>query len=222
MSRHLDETVLHDWLDDVLAPRDAERVERHLAECSACRDTAESMRQLVASIQALPRTVAPPASVREAIMARIDEAPAQFDVHPGDAGIQRWYDRSLLSLRIPLAAAAIVLVALTIALTSMLTGGDAPAPAQVALVDPEFAAVEAQYRQATQELETLLREVRAALPPGTSNLLDRDLSVLNAALLEAREALALDPGNPMLTSILLASYEKKLDLLRRAADAQTL
>jgi anti-sigma factor RsiW len=222
MRGHLDETEINDWVDGLLDPARQREIERHVLECDQCRHDADSLRSVLRSVHALPREVEPPASIRSAIRARIDEAPAQFDVFPGTVAVPRWYDRSLRSLRAPLAAAAAILIAFSAALTTLFIKDDATALPGTSLVDPQFASVEARYRQATEELAALLHDVRAALPDGTGSLLDHDLAVLDTALAEARNALALDPGNPMLTSILLASYEKKLEILRRAADAQTL
>ena len=222
MTRHPDESAINDWVDGTLDPARQLDVERHMAACDRCRHDADSLRSVLRSMQALPREIEPPAAVRSRIRARIDDAPVQFDVHSGTPAVPRWYDRSLRSLRTPLAAAAVLLIAITGTLTTVVVRNDGAVQPDATLVDSQFASVEARYRQATQELEALLREVRAALPDGTERLLDHDLAVLDAALAEARTALALDPGNATLTSILFASYEKKLELLRRAADAQSL
>jgi anti-sigma-K factor RskA len=224
MSEHLSESLLNDWADDALSAVQQGEVEQHIATCTQCSAAAYALRSLLGDLHALPATVEPPSSLRTAVRERIDAAPSQPALRLEAAPRVHWSDRSLRAMRLPLAAAAALLVALSATMTIWLGGNDEPDSAALAaaLVDAEFADVEIRYREATKELETLLREVRAALPPGTIRLLDRDLAVLDAALLEARDALALDPGNPTLTSILLASYEKKLDLLRRAADAQTL
>jgi anti-sigma factor RsiW len=221
---HLSESLLNDWADDALSTARKAEVEQHIATCTQCSDAAYALRSLLGELHALPATIEPPSSLRTAVRERIDAAPSRPALQLEAAPRVHWSDRSLRAMRIPLAAAAALLVALSATMTIWLGDNDEPDSAALAaaLVDAEFAAVEIRYRDATEELETLLREVRAALPAGTIRLLDQDLAVLDAALLEARDALALDPGNPTLTSILLASYEKKLDLLRRAADAQTL
>lgn len=224
MREHLSESLLNDWADDALSTTQKAEVEQHIATCTQCSDAAYGLRSLLGDLHALPATVEPPSSLRTAVRERIDTAPSQSALRLEAAPRVHWSDRSLRAMRIPLAAAAALLVALGATMTIWLGDNDEPDSAALAaaLVDAEFADVEIRYREATEELETLLREVRAALPAGTIRLLDQDLAVLDTALREARDALALDPGNPTLTTILLASYEKKLDLLRRAADAQTL
>lgn len=223
MNRHASETQLNDWADDSIEDAQREWVERHLAACAECSASALELRAMLEEMAALSKEIAPPPTVHASIRARI-EVEVQESAEPaGSVTTFHWFDRSLRSLRVPLAAAALIVISLTVALTTMVNRGRVPIVASAPPVgDTSLVAMEARYAEATAELEALLREVRAALPPGTIALLDQDLAVLDAALRETRDALALDPGNPTLTSILLASYEKKLDLLRLAADAQSL
>ena len=48
-------------------------------------------------------------------------------------------------------------------------------------------------------------------------VLERNLRVINDAIRESHEALALDPANGLLNSHLASTRRRKLDLLRRAA-----
>ena len=207
---HLTEDVLNDWADGSLDGRPLESAERHMANCVACRARARAIRELVQELRAMPREVAPPATLRMTIAERIDAV----ELHG-----RRWWDRTVFAARVPLAAAAVVLVALTATITARLVSTDRQSTAVVDTVfhDPEFVAAEARYRRATAELEALLVSVRPQLAPETARLIDRNLAVLDAALDEARAALGEDPDNTTLTEMLLASYEKKLDLLRSAA-----
>jgi hypothetical protein len=61
----------------------------------------------------------------------------------------------------------------------------------------------------------LLRD-QAVLEPETVRVLEQSLARIDAALADARAALAADPANAVLAEMLQANYEKKLDLLRRA------
>lgn len=221
MIPHVSEEQLNDWADGSLANDERERVERHFAACAHCRQSADALRALLHAVDLLPKEIAPPDALRSAIHARIDAQPDGLAARAPLRSSVHWSDRSLRVMRLPLAAAAVLVIALTATLTTMVVRGNPERPADV-VGDASFLALEARYREAAAELETLLRDARGALPPGTIALLDRDLAVLDAAVREARNALELDPGNPTLTSILLASYEKKLDLLRFAADAQSL
>lgn len=50
---HVD-SLVDDYLHDLLSPDEASRVERHCAECSACRDALEAARAMLAALRALP------------------------------------------------------------------------------------------------------------------------------------------------------------------------
>jgi hypothetical protein len=56
------------------------------------------------------------------------------------------------------------------------------------------------------------------LTPETIEKLRESVRVIDAAIIEARRALAEDPANLQLIEMLSTSYNQKLDLLRRTAD----
>jgi CHASE3 domain sensor protein len=59
---------------------------------------------------------------------------------------------------------------------------------------------------------------RNQLSPETIRTVDRSLAVVDSAIAEARAALMSDPNNQMLIDLLSASYQRKLDLLRRTSE----
>jgi hypothetical protein len=50
-------------------------------------------------------------------------------------------------------------------------------------------------------------------------VVERNLAIVDSAIQEAKRALQADPGNGALEQMLRARYEQRLDLLRRATDA---
>ncbi|MCI0436300.1 MAG: zf-HC2 domain-containing protein [Gemmatimonadetes bacterium] len=214
MTMHLTEANLNDWADDALPPGERGIVERHLAACPDCHDAAYALKELVGSLRTLPRDIAPPRDLRPGIAARIDHERA------GDEAARRgWRERSLWSVRPQLAAAALVLMALSSVTTAWLVRRETGrVPAAMDGMVAEMAAAEAKYRDAAVELEALLRDVRHEMSPATTQLFDQSLATLDRALNETRAALDADPGNPTLTGIMIASYEKKIELLRRATE----
>jgi hypothetical protein len=78
-------------------------------------------------------------------------------------------------------------------------------------------AAEARVVSATRELEALLAEQTGMLAPATREVIDNSLRAIDAAVAEARTALDGDPGNPMLSHMLMAAWEKKLGVLRAAS-----
>jgi hypothetical protein len=143
--------------------------------------------------------------------------------------------RRSLTLTVPqLAMAAALLIAVTSGLTWLatqrpaLTGGegaeaviqayreptDAMEPGGV-MVPANFA--DAQFDAAVSDLERILREERDRLDPRTVRVVERNLKVIDDAIMEARMALEKDPANPFLNSHLADARRRKLDLLRQAA-----
>ena len=81
-----------------------------------------------------------------------------------------------------------------------------------------FRDAELGYLRSIGELRAVLQKQKSVLRPETVATVENSLLVIDAAIDEARKALMADPGNETLVDLLKASYERKLDLLRRAAD----
>ena len=80
------------------------------------------------------------------------------------------------------------------------------------------------YDAAVADLERALEQGRRRLRPETLEVLERNLETIDAAITDARRALAADPGDRYLTGHLASAMRRKLELLRRAnelADVQT-
>jgi len=59
---------------------------------------------------------------------------------------------------------------------------------------------------------------RSSLSPETIRTVDHSLAVVDSAIKEARSALLADPNNQVLVDLLSATYQRKLDLLRRTSE----
>jgi hypothetical protein len=134
-----------------------------------------------------------------------------------------WWQRPAL-----LAAAALLLVAgasLTTALVigrRMMEAPRSPVAANPAVVQQsgpatlaEFTKVENDYIETANMLSALIERGQTELSPETIVKLKESVRVIDGAIVEARRALAADPGNKMLIEMLSASYSQKVDLLRR-------
>jgi predicted anti-sigma-YlaC factor YlaD len=199
---------LDDWVEGKLGERESEAVAAHVAGCAACREEARSLEALLSAAAGLPRDIRPPRDLWDGIDARLDEA-AVTPVRAAHAGLPAW----------ALVAAALALVVVTAAVTSMLvrndaamalrpTGESAP-PAQTGLDE------EARFLAASQEL--LIGLEAQDLSPETMEIVRRNLEVIDAAIADLRAALERDPGNGELTRMLLATYQRKIELLEQAA-----
>lgn len=119
-----------------------------------------------------------------------------------------------------LAAAAVVLIVGTATATWLLLGTRQPA-VMTAQRTPAPGQAEdgiASYERSAEELSLALARRSARLDASTRAVLERSLSTIDAAILEARAALARDPSNVGIRSFVEAAFRQKIDFLRRAND----
>lgn len=202
---HVELEQLGDLIDGRLSDPDRKAVETHLALCASCGERRDKLESLIGAARALPEEIDPPAVLWQDVRSRIAPAPARSR--------QRWM----------LAAAAVVLVALSSSITALLVHRQTvvvvrePAPADIVVSLPApVRSVDADYSAAIGELNESLAEHRAKLDPTTVAKVEASLRVIDQAISEARRALAADPSNLTIHDLLAASYERKLELLRRA------
>jgi anti-sigma factor RsiW len=209
---------LSEYLDDELAPGERGALESHLLACAACRGTLSELRSVVERA----RSVAPAEPARDlwpAIAARVRTTPQDRIWWAGLT--DRIWREGRVSLSVPqFAGAAGVLVVLTavLVLSRGVSSPPPPSPGAGATAAPtvtlaNFADV--QYEAAVSDLKRALEEGRGRLDPQTVAVLERNLAVIDAAILQAREALAADPANAYLNSYLAEARRRKLELLRQ-------
>lgn len=182
-------------------PREtAEEVERHLLACDACRADYHFQRMLRSEVARLPREIRPSDRVWQGIERSLAEGAAPA------AGSRWWQRRSLL------AAAAVLLVAISSAVTALLVRPPGPDGSQ-----PAFQVTEAAYQRAATELAQALELHREELSPAALAVVEHNLRIIDEAIRETQAALQEDPRNTRVAELLWASWEKKIDLLERAA-----
>jgi anti-sigma factor RsiW len=190
------EVRLNEYVDGTLAARARAAVEAHLAGCGGCRAAVPELRALVIAARSLPKSITPPRDLWTGVEVRI-ERHVTWDVRR-----RVW--------QFALAAAAVLVIALSFRLLPPFTAFYHPA-------GKGWVAVQADYEQATQELSGLLAAQRGRLRAGTVALVERNLDVIDGAIRESRAALARDPANTELESLLAAAARQKVELLRWAA-----
>jgi anti-sigma factor RsiW len=205
---HLDFDHLNDFLDDRLAPPDREAAQSHLATCSQCAGALAHLESISARARALPEEIQPPQELWNAVRQQIEPASRS----------RRWSAWQL-------AAAAVLLVGLSSVITARIVrrpetivvrhATTAVTPAAVTLRAPARA-VDADYAAIVHQLNQTLAERRSQLDPATVAKVEASLRVIDTALNEARAALAADPANLTLLDLFAATYERKVELLRRA------
>jgi anti-sigma factor RsiW len=244
MSKEISDERLNDYVDGLLSAAETAEIEMHLAHSSEARDTVEFLRALRERSAGLPRSMEPERDlwpgIRESMapapLASVDGAaemagnrghapghltrpPARPARRAGWSGLDRYQWASL-------AAAAMVLVAVSSSITAWVVGvpggGSSPMspPAAVASATgvalSDMPAVPAAYVVEIEQLLWVLDENRDRLDPDTVTTIETNLRVIDRAIRSAREAIVDDPQNPGLTRMLTSNYRHKLQLLQRA------
>jgi hypothetical protein len=176
----------------------AQAFEEHLTKCAACTTFLATLEEPLEQTAALPRSVDPGADLWPSIRKRLSAGRG-----PGRVVVRSWV----------LAAAALLLIALSSGVTVWLLRPAAANPATQAI---SWSPLEAQYASAAAELGTALEHARALLAPETVAVIERNLAVIDSALAESRRALARDPRNTVLEQLVIAAWRQKMDFLRRA------
>ena len=179
------------------------------------------LRDLMNEVSALPASIEPPADAWSKIRAQIEASGRPTHI--------AFWQRPMF-----LAAAALLLVAGSSAVTSVALNrrgtSSAPRGAQSANASvatdnnngpaslAQFTVVESDYLRAVNDLSATLESEQGSLSPETIAKLRESIKVIDAAILEARNALAADPANRTLIQMLANSYEQKVDLLKRTTE----
>jgi hypothetical protein len=178
------------------------------------------LRELRELTDRLPREIDPPAEAWDAIRARIARDESGLSGSRGER-IAVWQRPAFLL------AASLLLVAGSSAATFIALRGRAePVVAARPPVAPnaagntvarltQFTGKENEYLRRVNGLIAVMESGDVELAPETVAKVKESLAVIDAAILEARAALARDPANRELIEMLESSYEKKLDLLQR-------
>lgn len=177
----------------------------------------QKLNDLMSRVARLPREIDPPEGAWEGIAAVIAKPSRPITV--------AFWQRPAF-----LAAAGLLLVvgsALTaVSVDRMNRGSDlvATSPVPVAsgsattVAFAEFTKRENDYISMSNRLVAMLESDQVQLAPQTIDKLKESIRVIDAAILEARRALAEDPANTQLMEMLTKSYDQKLDLLQRSTD----
>jgi len=211
--------------DGELSPAEQAACESHLAECDECRIVLRDIQRVIAWARAdIARE--PASDLWRGVLDRM----APTGLRPG---LSSAFAQRRISFTLPqLALAASLLVAVSAGVAYVAAGRGAirPTPLEspiqavaepVMLSSADFTPAnfaDAQFDQAVADLERILVAQRDVLDPRTIVIIERNLSVIDEAIRQARAALDGDPANPFLNSHLADARRRKLDLLRRATN----
>jgi tetratricopeptide (TPR) repeat protein len=209
---------LSEYIDEELTPAERTSLEAHLTSCAACRDTIVDLRAVAERARHLPAR--PPASdLWPTIEPRL--SPLRFAA----GGRRKAEGGKRFSFSMPqLIAAGLALMVMSGGgMWVLLNGGRATSMPPVAAVDPisdprmiNAGVADQRYDEAIQDLQQALEAGRAQLDPTTVLILEANLKTIDAAIEDARRALAADAENVYLNNHLADARQRKLALLRRA------
>lgn len=216
MSHQAIKIRLDDYVDGLLLGGEQDQIEQHLAGCEDCREEVRFLRWLLVDAAALPRSIAPARDLWPDIADKIGKKPVVSPDFERSNRRSPWFGRGML------AAAAVALIALSSAITTLLvrerslaTGQDSDRP-RVPAVLAEVQAFETEYSRAIGELSAVLHERREQLSPETASVIEENLRIIDEAIRTSRAALKADPSNQRSVHTILAMYKKKINLLERA------
>jgi len=210
---------LSEFVDGELSANERAELESHLAGCAGCRGVLEELRGVVARATALedrePTRDLWPKVAREIKVERVAHE------------LQR---ARRLSFSVPqLLAASIALILLSgsavwLAVThratsrmspTIIAAGRTPEGGTTARV---AWATDPRYDAAIAELQAALQAGRRSgqLDSATIRIVEHNLAIIDTAIVQARRALAADPGSAYLNHHLADTMRRKLDLLRQA------
>jgi hypothetical protein len=218
------EAALSEYVDGTLQASDqgsdvalVEALEAHLAECGRCRAIVEDLHTLRDAARTLQPRV-PPAHVWTRI--------AQ---ETGTRGGRRWWTLIPLAPRWqPVAAAVLAILVLAgtwlgwsqlnapapLATVARQAQGQPPDPALVQDVETELKLAEEHYVRAIAGLEAIAKAEGSELDPQTAEVLQANLTVIDAAIGESRAAVQTEPASEVARNSLFEALRRKVTLLQ--------
>ena len=216
---------LSEYQDGELSGVERAACDAHLAACDDCRTDLRELQLVTAAARAdVDRD--PTTDLWPGILARIEK---------DGRALARSSRQRRISFTLPqLALAAALLIAVSAGVSYVAVGRTrniAPVPQEIPIqamaetLTPQTASdiapadfADAQFDQAVADLEQILLDQREHLDPRTVVVIERNLTVIDEAIRQARAALDADPANTYLNSHLADARRRKLDLLRRATN----
>jgi hypothetical protein len=194
--------ALGDLVDGDADAATTDAIEAHLAGCDACRGLAADLVRLRDAAASLG-PVAPP----DAVWARLEAARRT----PGSGAWRQWVGL----------AAALVLITIGVYAVNRWTASDAPqtsgnarGEASVEGVNEELRLALDHYENAIGQLKMLVATGDDSLEPEVAATLDRNMAIIDEAILDSRAALSDDPSNQPARASLLEALSQKVNVLQ--------
>jgi anti-sigma factor RsiW len=218
--------ALVDLVDGRLEGAGQRTVERHLEGCGNCRALVEDLRSIRAAAFMLDRRE-PKAETWSKVRTMIAAEPAPrgrlIEMGRRNGGGVNW--------PVWLGAAAALILATVIGVMPLLNrpqpmhddtaqeaAGDPAAEVTVESVTAEFAAAEKHYQKAIDDLQTIANKDTGELDPQLAAVLQKNLTVIDQAITESREALRSQPSSSNAQNGLFDALRSKVALLQQTVE----
>lgn len=224
---------LSEYLDGELSGADARGLEAHVQTCADCAATLRDLQEIVGAARRLPEADAgatPEPDLWPAIESRLTPRAHGIDATGVVSIGSRRQNGRRIAFSVPqLAAAGLALMLFSATGVWLALGGPGPTRPDVALtteapITPATATMSATFisswEAAIEDMESELARRRAELEPGTIQVVERNLAIIDQAIAEARRALEADPSSAFLRGYVAETMRRKVDLLRQATRIQ--
>ncbi len=204
------DALLDEYLDGDLPRAVAGAVAEHLRGCGACSSAEAGLRELRRSARGLPAEIEPARDLWPGIADRLVRRPAGRWRHGG-----RWYSLAAAAALVVAAGAVVIGVSLVHRRATAVAARRAAGPERgVAAASLDLAGTRADVERARLQLLAALRSRETALSPATRAVVEHNVRVIDEAVSEIQAALAREPGNRELATLLVATYRQEIDLLQ--------
>ncbi|MBN1424813.1 zf-HC2 domain-containing protein [Candidatus Fermentibacteria bacterium] len=196
--------LMDEYIDGTLANAISIEVEAHLQTCERCREEERFLRSLRARVSALPAEVNPPHDVWPRVRSRILETSR---VMPS-------------SRRLPLLAAAMVLIAVMGILHHARQGPVAPIGLHTPTANAILAAFDPAEHETSAARAVILTDLTTRHPtPAVRAALAvwKNVAAVDRAIEALRTAVRRNPGDVRLIARLRSEYQRKTALIKQTA-----
>jgi anti-sigma factor RsiW len=215
--------ALVDLVDGRLDGAGQRAIERHLEGCQNCRALVEDLRSIRAAAFMLDR--------REPKAETWSKVRAAIAAEPAPRGRLLEMGRRGVNWPLWLGAAAALVLATVIGLlplmnrpqtghddTAQKSASDPAAEVTVESVTAEFEAAEKHYQKAIDDLQTIANKDTGELDPEVAAVLQKNLTVIDQAITESREALRSQPSSTNAQNGLFDALRSKVALLQQTVE----
>jgi hypothetical protein len=215
------DALLPDYLERTLDAANLAAARLHLATCERCATLVRDLDDIRARAAELP-LLTPSRDLWPDIETRLSTPVVSLDERRASMAIRRrhWLVNGAAAAALVIATATATVVGVKWKDRIDRLAQKKPDPTVVApptYVTPVKLPANVTYEREIDALHTIVRDRRAQLDPKTVAVIERNLSVIDSAIVESRNALQKDPKSAFLADQLDHALDTKLTLLRTVA-----